>query len=68
MQGIPIAQVALHFGADDMDGTIVEERIMHAAGAQTSKGIGKQQMINLIRETGYLPTERDTVYNILRTY
>ena len=36
--GIPIAQVALHFGADDIDGTIVEERIMHAAGAQTSKG------------------------------
>jgi len=68
MQGIPIAQVALHFGADDIDGTIVEERIMHAAGAQTSRGISKQQMIKLIKETGYIPTERDTVYNIVKTY
>ena len=50
--------MALHFGADDIDGTIVEERIMHAAGAQTSRGISKQQMIKLIKEaypyrTGY---------------
>jgi len=68
MQGIPVAQIALHFGADDMDGTIVEERIMHAAGAKTRKGITKQEMITLIKDTGYIPAERDTVYNILRTY
>lgn len=68
MQGVPVAQISLHFGADDMDGTIVEERIMHAAGAETRKGISKPEMIELIRETGYIPTERDTVYNILKTY
>lgn len=68
MQGVPVAQIALHFGADDMDGTIVEERIMHAAGASTSKGISTSEMIELIKETGYIPTERDTIYNILKTY
>lgn len=68
MQGIPVAQIALHFGADDMDGTIVEERIMHAAGAETRKGIARDEMIRLIRETGYIPTERDTLYHIIRTY
>jgi aminodeoxyfutalosine synthase len=68
MMGIPIAQIALEFGADDLDGTVVEERIMHAAGAETEKGLSRQRIIELIRETGYIPTERDTLYNIIRTY
>ncbi|MBO8158435.1 aminofutalosine synthase MqnE [Thermosyntropha sp.] len=68
MLGIPIAQIALQFGADDLDGTIVEERIMHAAGAKTDKGIAKETIINLIKEAGYVPAERDTLYNILKIY
>ena len=68
MLGIPIAQISLYFGADDLDGTIVEERIMHAAGATTDRGIGREHIIQLISEAGYIPTERDTLYNIIRTY
>lgn len=68
MLGIPVAQISLHFGADDLDGTIVEERIMHAAGATTDRGISREQIIQLISEAGYIPTERDTLYNIIRTY
>ncbi|MFA7078496.1 MAG: aminofutalosine synthase MqnE [Syntrophomonas sp.] len=68
MLGIPIAQISLHFGADDIDGTIVEERIMHAAGANTEKGISKEEIIELIKQAGYTPVERDTLYNVIRTY
>jgi aminodeoxyfutalosine synthase len=68
MLGVPVAQISLHFGADDFDGTVVEERIMHAAGATTEKGISKDDIINLIKQAGYVPTERDTLYNIIRTY
>ena len=68
MMGIGIAQLALHFGADDIDGTVIEERIMHAAGATTEKGISKKEIIRLIQQAGYLPVERDTLYNILREF
>jgi len=68
MLGIPIAQLALKFGADDLDGTVVEERITHAAGATTDVGIAKEDIIALIREAGYVPVERDTVYNVIRRY
>jgi aminodeoxyfutalosine synthase len=68
MLGIDVSQISLHFGADDLDGTVVEERIMHAAGATTEKGISKDDIIRLIRAAGYIPTERDTLYNIIREY
>lgn len=68
MLGLPIAQVSLDFGADDIDGTVVEERIMHAAGAQTSRGITRDDLVGLIRESGYIPVERDTLYNTVRVY
>ena len=68
MLGLPVAQIALEFGADDIDGTIVEERIMHAAGAKTGKGITREEIIALIKESGYIPVERDTLYNVIRTY
>jgi len=68
MLGIPLAQIALEFGADDLDGTIVEERIMHSAGARTEKGIDKGTIIELIRESGYTPVERDTLYNIIEIF
>ncbi|HEY9786871.1 MAG TPA: CofH family radical SAM protein [Candidatus Obscuribacterales bacterium] len=62
--GEKVAQVALSFGADDMDGTIGEEKITHAAGAQTPLQLAKEEMERLISAAGYIPVERDTVYNI----
>ncbi len=68
MLGIPLAQLSLHFGADDLDGTVVEEKITHAAGAQTEQGISREDLIKLILEAGYVPVERDTLYNIIEVY
>jgi aminodeoxyfutalosine synthase len=58
-----VAQISLHFGADDMDGTVIEERITHEAGATTPQGLTREDLIGLIRETGRDPVERDTLYN-----
>ncbi len=68
MIGPKLAQVALAFGADDMDGTVKEEVITHMAGAETAQALGHKTLIRLIREAGREPVERDTLYNILRTY
>ncbi len=57
-----IAQIALRFGADDLDGTIVEERIYHDAGAKTSQGLRRGELLRLIRAAGREPVERDTLY------
>jgi aminodeoxyfutalosine synthase len=57
-----IAQIALRFGADDLDGTVVEEKIYHDAGATTPQGLRRQELIHLIREAGREPVERDTLY------
>jgi aminodeoxyfutalosine synthase len=57
-----VAQVALRFGADDIDGTVVEEKIYHDAGSSTPQALTRQQLIRLIREAGQEPFERDTLY------
>ena len=57
-----IAQIALRFGADDIDGTVVEEKIYHDAGATTSQSIRRSELLRLIREAGREPLERDTLY------
>ncbi len=57
-----IAQIALRFGADDFDGTVVEEKIYHDAGATTPQGMTRKELIRLIREAGREPVERDTLY------
>lgn len=62
MLTMPVAQLALGFGADDLDGTIGEEKIIHAAGAKTKTGITRTQLEKIIREAGYEPVERDTFY------
>ena len=62
MLTMPVAQLALGFGADDLDGTIGEEKIIHAAGARTKTGITRTQLEKIIREAGYEPVERDTFY------
>src|SRR5215471_8427036 len=58
-----IAQIALRFGADDLDGTIVEERIYHDAGATTQQGLRRNELLQLIRKAGRAPVERDTLYH-----
>lgn len=68
MLTIPIAQLSLGFGIDDLDGTVVEEKILHAAGAKTAIGISKQDIIAYIRETGNIPVERDTLYREVKVY
>lgn len=62
MLGEQIAQVALGFGADDIDGTVVHEIIYHDAGAKTPEGLTVDQLHRLIRESGREPVERDTLY------
>ena len=57
-----IAQIALRFGADDIDGTVVEEKIYHDAGATTSQSLRRGDLLRLIREAGREPVERDTLY------
>ncbi|MBX3437621.1 MAG: aminofutalosine synthase MqnE [Planctomycetaceae bacterium] len=62
MLGEKTAQVALGFGADDIDGTVVHELIYHDAGAKTPEGLTVSQLHSLIREAGCEPVERDTLY------
>ena len=57
-----IAQIALNFGADDIDGTVVEEKIYHDAGATTTQSLRRQELLALIRKAGREPVERDTLY------
>jgi aminodeoxyfutalosine synthase len=63
-----IAQVALRFGADDIDGTIVHETIYHAAGSRSPQGLTYDDLVRLIREAGRIPVERDTLYNVVREH
>jgi aminodeoxyfutalosine synthase len=58
-----IAQVALRFGANDLDGTVVEEKIYHDAGATTPEHLSRAELERLIRAAGRVPVERDTLYN-----
>ncbi len=58
-----MAQISLRFGADDIDGTVVEEKIYHEAGATTEQGMRRAELERLIREAGRVPFERDTLYH-----
>ena len=62
MVGLKVAQIALSFGADDVDGTVVEERITHAAGAETPEALTIQELHRLISGAGREPVARDTLY------
>lgn len=63
-----VAQIALRFGADDLDGTVAEEKIYHDAGAKTPQVMTRQQIARLIKEAGFEPFERDTLYRpVVRT-
>src|SRR6202521_4646340 len=62
MMTAKIAQIALRFGADDIDGTVIEEKIYHDAGATTPQGLQRHDLVRLIKEAGREPIERDTLY------
>ncbi len=62
---VPIAQLCLSYGADDVDGTVVEERIYHEAGATTPQKVEPAELIQWIRDAGRIPVERDTLYNVV---
>ncbi|MCG2807051.1 MAG: aminofutalosine synthase MqnE [Coriobacteriia bacterium] len=68
MVGLKVAQLSVAFGVDDIDGTVIEERITHMAGASTPEALSKQDLVNMIVETGHVPVERDTLYRIVKTY
>ena len=66
MLGQKMAQVALAFGADDLDGTVTEERITRMAGGEAGQVLDHQTLIRLIREAGLEPVQRDTLYSSLK--
>jgi aminodeoxyfutalosine synthase len=65
MLGLKTAQTAQWFGADDLDGTVQEERIYHMAGAETPQHLAVSEIVHLIEHSGRVPVERDTLYNVL---
>jgi aminodeoxyfutalosine synthase len=64
--GVELAQTALWFGADDLDGTVQEETIYHMAGSTTPTALSTTQIERIIRDAGREPIERDTLYNVVR--
>jgi aminodeoxyfutalosine synthase len=63
--GIATAQIALRFGADDLDGTIIHESIYHSAGSKVPMALARDELVRLIREAGRVPVERDTTYRVV---
>ncbi|MFN2468247.1 MAG: aminofutalosine synthase MqnE [Gaiellaceae bacterium] len=68
MMGMPLAQVALHFGANDVQGTVVREEIFHAAGARTETEQKIEELVRFVRAAGRIPVQRDTLYNEVRRW
>ena len=62
LMGLKLAQVSLSYGVDDLDGTILEEKIYHMAGAQTPQQLAQAELIRTIREAGREPVQRDSLY------
>jgi len=65
LMDVPVAQTSLCFGADDVDGTVVEEHIYHDAGATTPEGVVRDELVQWIRDAGRIPVERDTLYRVV---
>jgi aminodeoxyfutalosine synthase len=68
MLGLKVAQLSLLFGVDDLDGTVVEEKITHAAGAETEQAISRDALLAFIEAAGRVPVERDTLYHTIKIY
>jgi aminodeoxyfutalosine synthase len=65
--GVELAQTALWFGVDDLDGTVQEEKIYHMAGSRTPEALTTGDIEQIIRDAGRIPVERDTFYNVVRS-
>jgi aminodeoxyfutalosine synthase len=65
---MPLAAVALHFGANDVQGTVVREEIFHAAGATTATEQKIDELVRFVQEAGRVPVQRDTLYNELQRW
>jgi aminodeoxyfutalosine synthase len=65
---VNLALVAQEFGANDLDGTIEKESINSAAGAASANGVNLEDFTALIRNSGFIPVERDSLYNELKTW
>ncbi|MDP6408933.1 MAG: aminofutalosine synthase MqnE [Planctomycetota bacterium] len=65
LMDVPVAQLCLSFGADDVDGTVVEEKVYHEAGATTPQEAQRHELVQWIRDAGRVPVERDTLYNVV---
>jgi aminodeoxyfutalosine synthase len=63
-----VSQVALHFGCDDVEGTVVHERVYHEAGARTPMELAYDDLVRLIRGAGKIPVERDSLYRPVRSF
>ena len=63
-----LSQTALHFGVNDLEGTVVREKIYHEAGAHTAQAMSLDEILKLIRGAGKVPAERDSFYNVIRTF
>ena len=63
-----LSQTALHFGVNDLEGTVVREKIYHEAGAHTAQAMSLDEILRLIRGAGKTPAERDSFYNVIRTF
>jgi len=63
-----LSQTALHFGVNDLEGTVVREKIYHEAGAHTAQAMSLAEILKLIRGAGKVPVERDSFYNVVRTF
>jgi aminodeoxyfutalosine synthase len=68
MVSTPLSQLSLHFGVNDLEGTVVREKIYHAVGAHTPQGMTLDGLLTLIRGAGKIPAERDSFYNVLRVF
>src|SRR3954454_25321532 len=68
MMGMPMAQLALHFGANDVQGTVVREQIFQAAGATSGTEQKVSELVRFIHDAGRIPVQRDTLYNELRRW
>jgi aminodeoxyfutalosine synthase len=63
-----LTQVTLSAGVDDIDGTIKDEKIAHASGAITERGMTEQELVRLIKDAGRVPVRRDALYNELKIF
>jgi aminodeoxyfutalosine synthase len=68
MMGMPLSAVGLHFGANDVQGTVMRETIFHAAGARTETEQKIEQLVRFVREAGRIPVQRDSLHNPIRVW